>query len=114
MVPRNGSKVSCEFGLDFGGWGQSDGYESSLLGGRLDVLFPFLEGRAYALSGVGAFAEFVEDVLRDERRTNTAAALDFGCGYVFGGRLDARFTYHVWLGSENLTGQALMSVGYLF
>ena len=71
--------------------------------------------RAYLLSGLGGFLELVEERATGDDYVNSAAALDLGVGYVFrGGRLDARFTYSIMMGSENQTGQALLSIGYGF
>lgn len=116
---REGSRASLEFGLDFGGWAEADGYSSQLLGARLGVLFSVWEGsgreRAYLLSGLGGFLEFVKDEISGEDYVNAPAVLDFGGGYVFpGGRLDVRFSYSIMMGSENQKGQALLGIGYAF
>ena len=115
----NGSKLVWEFALGFGGSETSEEYDSRPITGDAQVLFPLGSSgrrtRGYLLTGIGTMIEFVEDTAGGTDYTNYVGVLDLGGGLAFGdGRYDARFTYGFYLGSDNLTGQALLALGYSF
>lgn len=116
---RDGGSLSYEIGFDVCASGESDEYETRPVGGRFDVLFAFGGrgggARPYVLSGFTGFVEFVDDQLTGTEYTNYAGALDLGVGAALvGGRLDARLTYQVLLGSDNLKSMSLLSLAYGF
>lgn len=115
----NGSKLVWEFAVGFGGSETSEEYDSRPITGDAQVLFPLgsadRKTRGYLLTGLGTMIELVQDTAGGTDYTNYVGVLDLGGGLAFGdGRYEARFTYGFYLGSDNLTGQALLALGYSF
>jgi hypothetical protein len=119
VAAGDGVKISYELGLDLGPKEESGGFESSQYGGTFDALLSFggddARSRPYLVGGVAGLVELVEDAAAGESYTNYVAGLSLGGGYsLLRNRLDVRLVYQALLGSENLAGQALASVGYAF
>lgn len=120
-LPRkNGARLSYEVGLDTFGTDASDGVTSSrIYSGRFDVLFPFGAGEAhtrfYLLSGIGVLVVSTDMEAAGESDSASAGALNLGAGLdLGGGRLDARLTHDVLLGSTNITGMTCLALAYNF
>ncbi len=110
--------IRYEVGLDVArSEAANESFVSTLVGGRLDILFPLGNGqrstRAYLLSGVEGLVESIKDV--NTSSTNSATAVNLGAGLGFGrGRFDLRATYSLFLGSDNAAGMTLVSAAFLF
>jgi hypothetical protein len=106
------SNMSWEVGLEFAGRRGTNDYTSWPIGARLEAIFG--RGSAYLLAGGAGLLEFVTDDLTDEQYTNGVMTVDLGGGLRIGGSADLRLRYEVLLGSDNLDGQAAVSMGYAF
>ncbi len=119
------SAVTYEAGLDLlrggGSYANSDEFDNTLLGGRIDVLFGRKDtassARGYLLTGFSGFLEFVDPdpTLGSAGNANSAGALDLGAGIALGhGRFDLRAVYCVLLGNDNMSGMTFLSAAFCF
>jgi hypothetical protein len=93
------------------------GYESSTLmrAGASALLYLRRRGALdlYTLGGASLLSEQTEDEDLGAE-TATGASVDIGLGATVGRRVDARVTYSMLVGSENVSGIAGGSLGYAF
>jgi len=113
---RNGSRLGYELELAYRQGESESGLEQRrLIAGHANGLWHFARNEvlsAYALGGLGLVSETVED---EELGTSSTlgSSMDFGVGVTVSG-VDARVTYSILLGSENVGGAFGASLGYVF
>ena len=110
--PPRRSGPRWEFALEFAGERSTSHFTSWPLAARAAALFG--SGRTYLLAGGAGLLEFVTDTTNDNTYTNGVISLDLGGGVRLGRGADVRMRYELLLGSDNLDGQAAVSVGYAF
>jgi hypothetical protein len=116
---RRVATLSYELSLDIGGEDEVSDYESRSVMGDASLVFalggePGRRG-GYLLSGIGVLMEFVDEQTTGASYTNYATMITLGGGLVFAdGRLDARLAYGIFVGSDNVPGQALLALNYSF
>ncbi len=111
------SRLGYEVEVAFGGMKSQSGLESSdLVVGRVWAVIRLLRRNSYAVYALGGMSLVSEEAEDTElgRTSIIGSTVDFGAGTTFGGRFDARVTYSVLVGSENVGGIVAASVGVMF
>lgn len=116
---RRARWLSYELSLDIGSEDEAAGYGSRSVMGDVSAVFALgngpESGGGYLLSGLGVMMELVDDQITGASYTNYATMIALGGGLVFAdGRLDARLAYGIFVGSDNVPGQALLALSYSF